>query len=143
MHADAQSKILRSEGIQAEPLKPWRGNIMSSLLGFPLESHPAGSLLLLVTIVLSGLYIVWRNSFTRTGKQQNTERRPPTEPYTLPLLGSLPFGYVFRPYTFVLDPKYVMVHPNDNMLEGLGSRSDYAQSVLCQATPCSGQNSEL
>jgi hypothetical protein len=68
---------------------------------------PTGSVFLIAIVVLSCLYIARRTKLATPGSKHDAERRPSTEPYTLPLLGSIPFSYVLRPYSFVLDPKYV------------------------------------
>lgn len=100
-HVDAQTQILHLEGIQAEQTMSRMPDITPSL--------SAGFILLFVAIVFSHRYIASRNGLTRISKQQDSGRDPPTEPYTLSLLGSFPFGYVFRPYAYVLDAKYVIV----------------------------------
>ncbi|KAH8723973.1 cytochrome P450 [Phaeosphaeriaceae sp. PMI808] len=77
-----------------------------SVFGFvSKELYSYTAISILATIILSFRYIAARNAFARPNKRDDTERRPPTEPYFFPLIGSLPLGYIFRPYAFVLDPK--------------------------------------
>jgi hypothetical protein len=105
MHADAQTEALRpdsTEGIQGEIFTSGPPAII------PTEPLLSRIILLPVIIVLSYLYIAWRDNVARLRQTHHTERRPPTEPYALPLLGSVPLGYLLRPHSFVLDPKYVL-----------------------------------
>jgi hypothetical protein len=72
------------------------------------ETSPSAAIgSVFVTIILSCLYMTWRSKLATPKNKHSAERHPPTEPYTVPLLGTLPFSYILRPYNFVLDPKCV------------------------------------
>lgn len=77
--------------------------MFGDLISWPKANLGAFSLLLLAVLWLR--YITRRDSFDKYNKRGDAKGVPQTFPYVFPLLGSLPFTYLWKPRDFVLDPK--------------------------------------
>lgn len=65
-----------------------------------------GAALVIFIIALLVLrYNASRNRYNAAKRRDIAKAKPPTVPYVVPLLGTVPLGYIWDPIKFVLDPK--------------------------------------
>ena len=62
----------------------------------------------LIAILIFRYNALW-SKFRAYRKPDGAADAPPLYPYFFPLLGSLPFAYLWNPRTFVLSPRYVFL----------------------------------